>query len=278
MSTIPYRTFWLINADDERWDLTDKDFRCFLNSPSGLGFKKTVNVTRYGERAVKDSEVYDFPSPQGDLLFYDSVNSTRYEKYNDFMKFLNKQPITLYYQIPVTDLSGIPDTYSLECEVTEVQKSESNTEKMLQSSVVFNGLSFWKGDEVAIQGTGMAYTIENDSDFPIGFEITVEGTLENPYFTLEQDGEVYGEAKFIDSTAFDSFYINSTDGEQNVVLEQSGSVLPNPLSYQDLSISNGSIYVTFVKLAKGESTLTIGMDSGSITKAEIRFTPMYRSV
>lgn len=279
-SVVPYRTFWLKNANDEEWDLTNKEFKCFLNSPTGLGFKKTVNVTRYGERAVKDSEVYEFPTPQGELLFYDSANQTRYDRYNEFMKFLNKQPITLYYQLPVSALSGIPDTYSLDCEVTEVQKSESSTESVLRSSVVFDGLSFWKGEEVEISGTGDTYTIENDSDFPIGFEITVEGTLEKPYFTLEQDSEIYGESKFVDDTAtpFDSFYVNSKDGEQDLILEQSGAVLPNPLSYQDLSISNGSIYVTFVKLAKGESTLTIGMDSGSITSVDIRFNPMYRSV
>ena len=102
--------------------------------------------------------------------------------------------------------------------------------------------------------------------------------MSNPYITLTQDGEMYGEAKFIDSTAFDKVSVNSNDGKQEVALEQGGSVLPNPLSYQDLSISNGSIYVTFIKLARGTSTLAIGMDSGSITNVTIKFTPIYRSV
>ena len=142
-----------------------------------------------------------------------------------------------------------------------------------------NGLSFYKGDEVVINGTGDTYTIENPSDFPVSFEITITGTsMENPYFTLEQDNELYGEAKFLDSTGFNSVSVNSNDGEQNIILEQGGSVLPNPLLYQDLSISNGAIYVTFVKLARGTSTLTIGMDSGSITGVLIKYTPLYRSV
>ena len=100
----------------------------------------------------------------------------------------------------------------------------------------------------------------------------------NPYITLTQDNEMYGEAKFDDSTGFSKVFVNSRDGEQEVILEQGGSVLPNPLSYQDLSISNGAIYVTFVKLARGTSTLAIGMDSGSITGVTIKHTPLYRSV
>ena len=117
----------------------------------------------------------------------------------------------------------------------------------------------------------------NNGHIPCGFTIEITGTSRvNPYITLTQDGEMYGEAKFDDT--FSKVYVNSRDGEQEVILEQGGSVLPNPLSYQDLSISNGAIYVTFVKLARGTSTLAIGMDSGSITGVTIKHTPLYRSV
>ena len=100
--------------------------------------------------------------------------------------------------------------------------------------------------------------------------------MENPYFTLEQNNEVYGEGKFLDT--FSKVIVNSEDGRQMVELQQSGSVLPNPLGYQDLSISNGSIYVTFVKLARGTSTLTVGVDSGTVSSFTVNYTPLYRSV
>ena len=272
------RKFWLINGENERWDLTEKEFKAFLNNPQGLGFRKTVESVRYGERQNKVSETYNFPQPQGELLFYDSYNSTRYDKYNKFIRFLMNQPITLYYMIPVSYISGIANIYTLDCEVTEVQKTESKNDNILRSSIVFNGMEFYKGDSITVNGTGTSYTLTNDGDFPVGFEITVEGNLTNPYVTLSQDGELYGEAKFDSETAFSSVYVNSNDGEQNVVLMQNDAIIPNPLSYQDLSISNGSIYVTFVKLARGESTLEIGMESGSLTSVKIEFTPMYRSV
>ena len=272
------RKFWLINGENERWDLTEKEFKAFLNNPQGLGFRKTVESVRYGERQNKVSETYNFPQPQGELLFYDSYNSTRYDKYNKFIRFLMNQPITLYYMIPVSYISGIANIYTLDCEVTEVQKTESKTDNILRSSIVFNGMEFYKGDPITVNGTGTSYTLTNDGDFPVGFEITVEGNLTNPYVTLSQDGELYGEAKFDSETAFSSVYVNSNDGEQNVILEQGGAVIPNPLSYQDLSISNGSIYVTFVKLARGVSELSIGAESGTVSSVKIEFTPMYRSV
>ncbi len=266
-----YRKFWIINSKGERWDLTEHDLLTFLNNPAGLGLKKTIDSVRYGERAVKTSETYDIPAPSGELLFYDAANMDRYHMYNLFCRFIVNTPLVLHYKTP-------NNLFTLECEVSDLQKTETKDDNIMRCNVTFTGLGFWKGETLTLTGTSNTYTIENDSDFPVGFEITVEGSLTNPYFTLEQDGELYGEAKFDDATAFSSVYVNSNDGEQNVELMQGTSVIPNPLSYQDLSISNGSIYVTFVKLARGESTLTIGMDSGSISKVTVVYTPQYRSV
>lgn len=275
-SEVPYRKFWMVNSKGEEWSLTEKDFRAFLNNPSGFGFKKQIDMVRYGERAVKSNETYDFPTVQGELLFYDSANSNRYDNYHRFMRFLMDQPITLYYQIPVSFDSQIADIYSLDCEVTEVQKTESKPDRLLTSNITINGLSFYEGEEVVISGSSTTISIENKGDFAVGFELTFEGTMTNPYFTLEQDEELYGEGRFVDSTAFNSVYVNSNDGEQDLVLQQNSSILPNPLSYQDLSISNGAIYVTFVKLARGVSVLKVR--GGTISNATVKFKPMFRSV
>ena len=266
------RELTLINSNNQTWTFTEHAFKVFLNNPQGLGFNRNVTTVRYGNKQNLTDITDNFPQPSGDILFYDSENGDRYTEYNQFCRFITYEPLKLVYTVP--SLSE----YTLDCVVTSLVKTESKTDGILTCPVVFQGLSFWKGTEVKQVGTASSYTLTNFGDYPVGFEITIEGSPVNPYVQLEQDNELYGEAKFIDSTAFDSVYVNSNDGEQNVILEQSNSVLPNPLSYQDLSISNGSIYVTFIKLARGESDLTIGMDSGSLTSVEIRFTPIYRSV
>lgn len=277
------RKFWLTNGTMtggvlNEWHFTDETFKCFLNNPQGLGFLKTLTTVRYGNRQNITDMTDSFPSVQGEVLFWGDSNSERYEKYNDFVRFLSHSPLVFYYKVPYLDALDNEITYELECDAVSLQKTETKTNGVLTCPVTFTGLSFWKASKVTTTGTATSYTLTNNGDFPVGFEITVKGSLTNPYITLEQDSELYGEAKFNDSTAFGEVYVDSIDGEQNVILKQGGSVLPNPLAYQDLSISNGAIYVTFVKLARGKSTLTVGMDSGSITSVDISFTPIYRSV
>lgn len=272
------RKFWLTNGTEtngvpNKVEFTLPSSRIYLNNPTGLGYSQTIATTQYADTLV-GTETQAFPTIAGEVVFLDGANSDRYEKYNDFVDFLTYSPLILHYQIPKTS----PEEYTMDVQVVSLEKTESKQDNLMRCNFSLQGLSRWKGTEVAITGSASSYSITNNGHIPCGFEITITGNLKNPYITLEQDGELYGEAKFDSSTAFNSVYVDSKDGEQNVILEQGGSVLPNPLSYQDLSISNGAIYVTFVKLARGTSTLTIGMDSGSITSVDIKFTPLYRSV
>lgn len=268
-----YRTFQLENSKGETWDLTDQLTKSFLNNPNGLGFQQSISTIQYGNVLDVVTSNTNFPSVSGEILFYDSTNKDKYDLYADFVTFCTYSPLVLNYTKP-----GNNDVYYLNCEVSNLTKTEVKTDGILRCPITLQGLGMWQGSEVTQTGSSLTYTLTNNGHFPVGFEIEIEGSLENPYVTLEQDSELYGEAKFDDSTAFDKVYVDSKDGEQNVILEQGGSVLPNPLSYQDLSISNGSIYVTFIKLARGTSTLTIGMDSGSVTSVNIKYSPQYRSV
>lgn len=268
------RKFYLVNSIGQTQTLTDKGTRVFMNEPNGLGYSNSLNTVTRPDFLTLVSTEQAFGTISGEVIFYDTDNADRYQKYNDFVTFLTYAPLKFYYELPLST----PETYYCDVELLSIEKSESGTDNFMRCQISLQMLSRWKGAKVTLTGSGSTYTITNDGHIPVGFEITIEGSMENPYFTLEQDGEVYGEAKFDDATAFDSVYVNSADGQQNVVLMQGGSVIANPLSYQDLSISNGSIYVTFVKLARGESTLTIGMDSGSVTSVSIAFEPIYRSV
>lgn len=273
------RKFWLTNGTKtnnvlNKYEFTTPSSKVFLNNPTGLGYSQTITTVQYAD-VLNGTEAQNFPQIQGEVVFFDGANADRYDKYNKFIEFLTHSPLVIHYQIP----KSTPETYSMDVQVASVEKSESKSDGLLRCNFSLQGLSRWKGTEVTVTGSASSYSITNNGHIPCGFEITITGTsMKNPYITLEQDSELYGEAKFDSSTAFNSVYVDSKDGEQNVILEQGGSVLPNPLSYQDLSISNGAIYVTFVKLARGTSTLTIGMDSGSITSVDIRFTPLYRSV
>lgn len=268
-----YRKFWMTNGLGTSVYFTN-DCNIFLSNPTGLGYTNTITTNQYANALNVVTSEQNFANIGGELLFINEPNSSKYEQYNDFVEFLSHEPLTFFYQLP----NELEDTYSMDVAVGSLDKTETKNDDILRCTISLVGLSRWQGTEVVVNGTTDTYTVNNPSHMPIGFEITITGSLVNPYFTLSQDGDVYGEAKFDDATAFDSIYVNSQDGKQEVVLEQGGSVIANPLGYQDLSISDGSIYVTFVKLARGASTLTIGGDSGAVTSVEIKYIPLYRSV
>lgn len=268
------RKFTIENGDGNKIALANSTSKIFLNNPTGLGISNSITTNPYSERLNVLSNEQTFGSIGGEMVFYDYVNKDKYQQYNNFITFLMVKPLVLHYEIPTDPAKK----YTIDIDVLSIEKTEVKSDGLLRCNFSFQALSRWKGDEVTISGTSTTYQITNDSHMPIGFEITIEGNLTNPNFRLSQDGNLYGEAKFEDINAFSSVYVNSNDGNQDVVLKQSDAIIPNPLSYQDLSINNGSIYVTFVKLAKGTSTLDIGMDSGSVSSVEIKFTPLFRSV
>lgn len=268
-----YRKFQLENSLGEKWDLTDHTFKSYFNNPSGLGFAQNIETLQHGLVQSVTSSVTNFPSVSGDILFWDEENASKYGMYEKFVTFCTYTPLKLHYRKPYDN-----DVYTLLCEVSSLNKTEVKEDSMLTCSVTFQGLSMWMGEEVTRTSFIDTYTVENRGHYPVGFEITIKGSLVNPTIKLFQNHELYGEAKFDDATAFSSIYVNSKDGEQNIELMQGTSVLPNPLAYQDLSISNGAIYVTFVKLARGSTNISIGKTSGSISNVEIKFTPQYRSV
>lgn len=272
-----YRKFWMTNGNGQTIQFADSVSKIFLNNPTGLGVSNTLTSNVYANQLNVISSDQSFNTIGGEYIFYDVSNADKYSLYNDFVTFLTYKPLTLYYQIP----TSTPKTYSIDVEVLSIEKTEVKTDGMLRCSFQLQTLSRWRGagviESYRPSGTLFSTLLDNDSHMPVGVEITMTGTdMENPYITFSQNSEVYGEAKF-DGT-FSKVYVNSKDGIQTVELEQGGSVLANPLSYQDLSISNGTIYVTFIKLAKGSTRLQFGIDSGSFSNILVRYNPIYRSV
>lgn len=284
------RKFWITNGNNQTIQFTDGISKIFLNNPTGLGMSNSITTLNYNEKMNVISNVQEFGSIGGEMLFYDYANKDKYEAYNDFITFLSFKPLTFFYQIP----SEPAKTYSIDVDIMSIDKTEVKKDDLLKCDFQLQTLSRWKGEKVTVSGSGSEFEITNDSHMPVGFEITMtfENSVVNPSFTLEQDDAVYGIAKFIDQydtsivrpglvpIHFKSVYVNSNDGEQNVELKNSSSsVLPNPLSYQDLSVSNGQVYVTFMKLARGTSILKIYSDDTVQTaNVLLEFIPLYRSV
>lgn len=268
-----YRKFKLKNSLNASWELTETSVKTFLSDPSGLGMSNSIETTQYGNVLRLDNIDTAFPSVSGNVMIYENTVDAKYLKYNQFVTFLTYTPLVLEYQVP-----GTNKTFYLDVVVASLDKTEVDRNGVMNCPITLQGLGMWRGNSFYWTGNASSKSLTNDGHFPVGLTVTLTGNMTNPYFTLTQNSEVYGEAKFIDTTAFNSVIVDSRDGMQSVELQQSNSVLANPLGYQDLSISNGAIYVTFIKLARGTSTLNVGMDSGSLTSVIVNYTPIYASV
>lgn len=272
------RKFWMKNGNDQTIQFADSISKIFINNPAGLGINNTLTTFQYTDRLDLKSTDQNFQQVNGEYLFYDYTNKDKYEQYNDFVTFLTYKPLVFYYQIPTDPVK----TYYTEVEVVTLDKTEVKKDGVLRCNFTLQQLTRWSGDEVVVTGTSDTYTIEYQGHMPVGFELTINGSfMKDVVYTLEQNESIYGVGRInsIGTYSFRKVYVNSNDGHQDIILENSGgSKLANPLSYQDITYSNGALYVTFLKLARGTSTLKVSCDVGSLSSVEIKYTPIYRSV
>lgn len=140
-----YRKFKLVNARGETFHLTNKNYRHFLNTPTGLGFNKTISGSRVGNRYKISRREFKLPEVNGEIVFYGDRNETKYDEYASFVKFVSYNPLKLFYYIPGND-KALEEANSIymDCEVIQTSKSEiSYQDGCLRVPVVFQGLSFW---------------------------------------------------------------------------------------------------------------------------------------
>lgn len=274
------RKFWITNGNEQTIQFADSISKIFINNPTGLGLSNTLTTNQYTDRLELTNKEQTFQQIGGEYLFYDVSNKDKYEQYNNFITFLTHKPLIFYYQIPTEPTK----TYSCEVEVLSIDKTEVKTDGALRCNFSLQQLTRWQGDEIILTTSEEPIRLEinNPGHMPVGFEITITGNnLSNVCFSLRQDDVYYGDARLNDvsnSVYFSKVYVNSNDGLQNLIIENNGAVIPNPLAYQDITYSNGVAYVTFLKLARGTSVLSATYDSGELNEIEVKFTPIYRSV
>lgn len=280
------RQFYLENSLGKKYELTNKNFKQFLNEPEGLGFSKNLNVLRIGNVELITDEQYSMPSISGEVLFYDNLENA-YQDYLEFINFVRYSPLKLYYLPP-----NMLFPYYIECSITQVDKSEYQRVGYLSCPVTFYGYTLWQNSQESnlvvsnsenkdgkyyelirpyhYAGNSLnSIEINNTGDVPIGFVFEVVGSVTNPRLIASQNGIVYGQLKL--NGTFDYIRVDSNDLTESIYLENNGTVITNPLSYQDLSIADGVSDITFFKLKIGESKLSFSCDKISSFEGNVSF-------
>ena len=292
------RKFWLENQDGELWYFTSEENKTFLNAPQGLGMSIEYGGFRLGNAQVVNYQSYNLLSVQGTLFFYRKSRAEIYKDYFDFMNFISKNSLLkLHYKTPNSF-----ESYYRYCIVSQIDKSEINNDALImECPIEFTTQTFWRNDvknslvvDNTLQNDGKSYPLErpyhyatsglanmkviNRGNIETALKITIEGESVNPRINVFDNHNVeYGAMRMIGT--FDKVIIDSDDINENIRLERGGSVLVAPYSYQDLSTgSPNQVYVTFIKLKSGESTLRFSSDNIFSGKVTLEWSDEYVSV
>lgn len=128
------RKFLLYNSEDDLVDLNNHEI--FVLNPTGLGVSFSNSFSNVSANFLQEKSVLNSASLKLDIIF--SRNSTTpYEKYEEFVKFLNKPPFKLVYEI-----SG--KTFQRDCVLSELSKGEIVTNVLAESLTLDFTTPFYK--------------------------------------------------------------------------------------------------------------------------------------
>ena len=128
------RKFLLYNSEDDLVDLNNHEI--FVLNPTGLGVSFSNSFSNVSANFLQEKSVLNSASLKLDIIF--SRNSTTpYEKYEEFVKFLNKPPFKLIYEI-----SG--KTFQRDCVLSELSKGEIVTNVLAESLTLDFTTPFYK--------------------------------------------------------------------------------------------------------------------------------------
>lgn len=128
------RKFMLYNSRNDLVDLNNQEI--LVINPEGLGISFSNSLTGVGANFLKDSSKLNVGSLKLDIVF-SRKSSNPYQKYKDFISFLNLPPMMLVYEI-----NG--ESFKRECILSELSKSEIKTHVLTETLTLDFTTPFYK--------------------------------------------------------------------------------------------------------------------------------------
>lgn len=131
------RYFKLRNSSGVFFDITNEEY--LFHEISGLGFEETNEFRRVGPVWKLTSSIFSQVNPSGKMLFTEFGNTTPYEKYTRFKRFIVQAPLDLiYYPDGITGKS-----YRKKVRVSRLDKTEMTELGVLDCDIEFTPYSPW---------------------------------------------------------------------------------------------------------------------------------------
>lgn len=276
------RTYTLVNADGQTWDLTEAD-RTFFYDGAGLGFERETQYRRIVSR---------FAPVMDELSQQDITGTVKFNRrgalqnYYDFVRFISNKPLVLHYN------PGI-GTFYRRGSVVSVEKTDS-AEGALRALITFRCTTPWIRDVSVYnnsetqEGKTYDYTydyiygdfaqqtvvINSDSFSACPARLIIYGAAESPSWRHYVNGELYETGKInatieagrilvVDNTRI-PYRIEQLDEVGNLVSDL----------YQQSDFSTGR----FIHIMHGVNMITVASESVAELRLAVEAQLEYASV
>lgn len=231
------REFKLVNEKGQEFSLMDIKNYCLLTEPSGLGYSYNREYEQLGNTFIETFGKIEQKQING------TANFSSYDNFYNFVNFIeSSESLKFIYIIPFKEGQK---KYFKDVKIKSLDKTEIQTNGFISEPIVFDCLSLWYEQTVAIYNMkakedeirwdfvwdssfvdydtrNLQYINTGHIEAPILIEIN--GYVKNPKIELYVEGELYQTVtfnveieeyeKFLYGTKENDFYINrqNTDG------------------------------------------------------------------
>lgn len=283
------RKFYLENEKGEQYDLMDRENKCFLYKPNGLGYTYTTEYLLLGYTFIENIRTLEKGLISGSLI------TRYYDNLTDFINFIEQSTkLKFVYVVPYQKKS--PVTYYKDVKIASIEKSEKDEETgMLIAPITFDCISLWyekkemiydvetKEDEIRWDFewdsrfrsyNNKNIVLNNDGHVEAPIQVEFYGYVENPCIRVLVDNEEKYKLKIpIVIQPYEKLLYSSMDNDIYIYKQNTDGTLENLFKNEYIDISKNNIF----KIPKGISTIRLTSDN-DILKAKFTVTQLYKAV
>ena len=281
------RKFFLENEKGQQVDMNNYKESCFLSSPAGLGYSTNSQFHQLGNTFIEDNRKIEKKDPSGVMHF------KSYDKCMEFINFIEKsEKLKFVYVLPFEDNDK---TFYRDVSIKSFDKTEKAVRK-LACPIVFNGLSLWYEENVAIydittqedeirwdftwdskfvdySSRGLDFVNQGHVDAPI--LVSMDGQLINPKIQLYVDGELYQTVPFnITIEENEKLLYGTKEGDFYVKKQNIDGSLSSLFELSVIDFYNDNV----IRLPKNKSCRLVISSDNEVLNAQITILTYFKAV
>lgn len=247
------RKFAIYNSVGDSYELNN--VKNFFHNPSGLGFVRTAEYIKIGNIYEIVQDNFEQPAPSGQICFKDEKTSPAYSKYAEFVRFLQKLPLTLVYRSD--------KNHKIDVAPEVIEKTEISRPLGLNITISFKALSLWY-DEIEEQGTS-SVKILSDSTKGCACHIEITGALTSPTWIQTLNGVQIATGQVNTNIgAGETLHIRSDTNPYQIYKESNGTKT-------DLYALSNFSTKRFITLEEGENVISCSGAESIKVKARLSY-------